>query len=54
MPSMDVIVKINTQLWGVGRWARTLVIDTRQDSSVGCAFSAHCPASMVAALQIVH
>lgn len=30
MPSMVVMVKINTQLWGVGRWARTLVIDTRQ------------------------
>lgn len=27
MPSMDVIVKINTQLWGVGSWARTLVMD---------------------------
>lgn len=30
MASMDVIVKINTQLWGVGSWARTLVMDTHQ------------------------
>lgn len=26
MPSMVVMVKINKPLWGVGRWARTLVI----------------------------
>lgn len=40
MPSMVVIVKINTQLWGVGRWARTLVIDTALWSV--SVFSAYC------------